>query len=217
MAARRCTPGNIDEGDKLWQTEAMPARIEAPPTIRARKAVMWTREDCRKIEAMGLLPDKWELVQGEIISRMGSDLPHGRTAASIAAWLFGAFPVHKVSLGSSIDVAPEDNPASEPVPDITVLNRVAGELDGSPQPADIALLVEVSDATLVFDLGPKAALYARAGIPEYWVLDIHACVIHQHREPSPEGYRTLRTVSSAGVLSPLANPEARLTPAEIFG
>ena len=65
----------------------MPATMEAPATLRARKAVMWTREDCRKIEGAGLLPARWELVQGEIISKMGTNLPHSMIAQRIFTWL----------------------------------------------------------------------------------------------------------------------------------
>lgn len=194
----------------------MPATMEAPTTPRARKAVMWTREDCRRLEGMGLLPERWELVQGDIVSKMGTNLTHGTIAGQVALWLMVRFPGKTVSLTSTIDVAPEDNPTSEPEPDITVLNRSPEQLDGNPRPADIALLIEVSNTTIDYGLGPKAGLYARAGIQEYWVININERAIHQHREPSPKGYRFLRTVTGTSVLSPLAKPEATLTPAEIF-
>ena len=190
--------------------------METPATIRAPKAVMWTRDDCTKFEAMGAMPARWELVQGEIISKMGTNFPHGRVAARIAAWIVDKFTADRHSVNSRIDVAPEDNPTSEPEPDVTVLNILSGEIRGNPTPAQIALLIEVSDTTLEFDLGPKAGLYARAGIQEYWVLDINLRAIHQHREPSPKGYNLRRTVTATSTLSPLAKPDATLTPAEIF-
>ena len=146
--------------------------MEAPATLRARKAVMWTREDCRKLEGMGLLPGRWELVQGEIISKTGTNLPHSMIAKRIDVWLSSVFPTNCILPTCSIDVAPEDNPTSEPEPDITILNRPAGQLGRNPGPGDIVLIVEVSDTTLDHDLGPKARLYARAGIQEYWVIDI---------------------------------------------
>jgi len=195
----------------------MPITMDAPATVRAPKAVMWTREDCRKFEADGVLPARWELVQGEIISKMGINRPHSMMAKRIDTWLSSVFPTSWNLPTCSIDVAPEDNPTSEPEPDITILRRPADEIEGNPRPADIALIVEVSDTTLEHDLGPKAGLYARAGIQEYWVLDINARVIHQHREPSLEGYRSLRTVTGSSVLSPLAKPEATLTAEELFG
>jgi Uma2 family endonuclease len=190
--------------------------MEAPATIRAPRAVMWTREDCQKFEAMGALPDRWELVQGEIVSKMGTNRPHGKLAAHVANWLARNFPAAQYLIASKIDVAPEDNPTSEPEPDLTILRDRSEESSRNPIPAEIALLIEVSDSTIRFDLGPKADLYARAGIEEYWVVDINARVIHQHREPSSGGYNFHRTVTGINVLSPLAKPEATLTPAEIF-
>ena len=195
----------------------MPATMEAPATLRARKSVMWTREDCRKMEGMGMLPERWDLVQGEIISKMGTNLPHSRIAQRIAAWLISVFPSDCILPTCSIDVAPEDNPTSEPEPDITILNRPAGELGRNPMPGDIALLIEVSDTTLDHDLYAKAKLYARAGIAEYWVVDVKGRRIHQHREPQPEGYVSLRVVGSGEVLSPLARPDATLTVELVFG
>ena len=143
--------------------------MEAPATLRARKAVMWTREDCRKLEGMGLLPERWELVQGEIISKMGTNLPHSMIFQRINVWLMGVFPSNCILPTCGIDVAPEDNSTSEPEPDITVLNRPAGELGRNPMSGDIALLIEVSNTTLDHDLGSKAQLYAQAGIAEYWL------------------------------------------------
>ena len=191
--------------------------MEAPATLRSRKAVMWTREDCRKLEGTGLLPERWELVQGEIINKMGTNLPHSRIALSMIAWLIGVFPADRVLPTCSIDVVPEDNPTSEPEPDITLLNRPAGELGRNPMPGDIVLLIEVSDTTLDHDLVAKAQLYARAGIAEYWVVDIKGRRIHQHREPQPEGYASLRIVGSGQVLSPLAQPGATLSVDLVFG
>ena len=190
--------------------------MEAPAALRARKAVMWTRDDCRKLEGMGILPERWELVQGEIISKMGTNLPHSMMAQRIAAWLMSVFSTDCILPTCGIDVAPEDNPTSEPEPDITILNRPAGQLGRNPGPGDIVLIVEVSDTTLDHDLGPKARLYARAGIQEYWVIDIKGRRIHQHRQPKTEGYASLRVVETGDALSPLARQDATLTPGLIL-
>jgi Uma2 family endonuclease len=111
------------------------------------------------------------------------------------------FPGNHILPTCSIDVAPEDNPTSEPEPDITILNRPADELTQNPVPADIALIVEVSDSTLDHDLGPKATLYARAGIPEYWVIDVQGQAIHQHRDPQAGTYTQIQTLNADDALS----------------
>ncbi len=84
-------------------------------------------------------------------------------------------------------------------------------------PADILLVVEIGDTSLDHDLGAKARLYGRAGVPEYWVIDINARRIHQHRKPNAEGYGSVRVVEGSESLSPLAREDAALTPGSILG
>ncbi len=59
---------------------------------------------------------------------------------------------------TAIDLRREDNPTSEPEPDLVVLKRPIDELGQRPQPADILMLVEIADTTLAFDLSVKANL-----------------------------------------------------------
>ena len=70
-------------------------------------------------------------------------------------------------------MAAGDNATSEPEPDLIVLARRFTEYqEGNPQPSDVRLAVEVADSTIAFGPSVKARLYARAGIGEYWILDI---------------------------------------------
>ena len=78
---------------------------------------------------------------------------------------------------------------SEPTPDVVVArNRWRGYPASHPGPDDVLLLVEVSDSTIRADLGAKRALYARAGIAEYWVVDLTKDVVHVHRTPAGGRY-----------------------------
>lgn len=100
---------------------------------------------------------------------------------------------------------------NEPEPDAIVLNRPAlAILTDNPTPADIRLLVEVAVSTREYDLGPKAARYAAAGITEYWVLDIDQNRIVVHRDPAPTGYQSIAAYAADEPLSPLAAPQAVL-------
>jgi Uma2 family endonuclease len=58
-----------------------------------------------------------------------------------------------------------------------------------PDPEDVLLLIEVSDTSLSYDLGARLPLYARAAIPEIWIVDE---VIERHTDPSGDGYRSLK-------------------------
>ncbi len=71
--------------------------------------------------------------------------------------------------------------------------------------ASIAYLIaEVADSSLLKDLTTKLSIYARAKVPEYWVVDVENRRVEVFREPSLESYREHRTVEHAGSLSPAA-------------
>ncbi|EJW10575.1 hypothetical protein A33M_4262 [Rhodovulum sp. PH10] len=74
------------------------------------------------------------------------------------------------------------------------------------------LVVEIADSSLGYDLGLKASLYAGFGIAELWVIDAVRLVAHVHREPTPEGYRSIVERASDERLVPLvaASLEVRL-------
>ena len=92
-----------------------------------------------------------------------------------------------------INVSPEDDPNNEPMPDLIVLNRPCTGFEGKtkPAPQDLRMVVEISDTTLRFDMTVKAALYARAGIVEYWVLDIEGRWLAVNREASHGAYHAV--------------------------
>ena len=79
-------------------------------------------------------------------------------------------------------------------------------------PTSAALVVEVSDTTLGYDLTVKAELYAAAGVAEYWVLDLAMRCLFVFRDPAPvaangNSYRTHLTVRSGETIATLAVPE----------
>ena len=75
--------------------------------------------------------------------------------------------------------------ASEPQPDFSLLRKsLRGYPDEHPRPPDVYLLIEVADSSLEFDLGAKLELYARAGIREFWVVDVTSTRVLVHRRPT---------------------------------
>jgi Uma2 family endonuclease len=199
----------------------MPTAVtEAPyrpvPAEPARKR--WTRAECAALETIGLLDyQTLELVDGELISKMGKNRPHINVLAFVHEWLIEVFGKGVVNAETPIDVAPEDNPSNEPQPDIIVLKRPFREFKkANPQPSDLHLVVEVSDTSLGFDLTKKAMLYARAGIIEYWVLDVAACRLVVHREPTGGRYAAVIVYGEQETIAPLAAPTAEFHVAEAF-
>src|SRR5215813_5718981 len=93
----------------------IPSQVDVP-----RK--LWTRPEYEAICACGDLELKLELVEGELIDKMGKERPHTVWLVVLQEWLGSVFGPRFVNPETPIDVAPEDNPTNEPQPDIIVLN-----------------------------------------------------------------------------------------------
>ncbi|MBV8847089.1 MAG: Uma2 family endonuclease, partial [Bryobacterales bacterium] len=85
-----------------------------------------------------------------------------------------------------------------------------------PKPNDLVLIVEVADTTLEFDIQIKAPLYARAGIPEYWILDLKGRRLIVHRNPSGSVYRSVVAFSGQERVAPLAAPDREIAVADLL-
>ena len=194
----------------------MPSTLIAPPVeFESVPRKKWTREECAQLGAI-LDLQQYELIDGELIKKMSKNHPHTWTLMLLMKWLGSTFPPFTVGQDMSIDVRPEDNPASEPEPDAVVLTRPYNELVPRPKATDIRLLVEVSDATLAFDLKQKAALYARAEIAEYWVLDVTNRRLIIHRHPQAGAYQDIKVYAETESVAPLAAPDSVVNVASFF-
>jgi len=148
-----------------------------------------------------------ELIEGELISKMGKKRPHANATAVLHAWLLRVFGEKYVNQEAPIDVAPEDNPTNEPEPDLIVFSKPYREFTANPQPSDLRLVVEISDSTISFDLTTKARLYARARIVEYWVVDIPGRRVIVHRDPRDGQYQSVVAYAEQEIVNPLASPD----------
>jgi len=185
---------------------AMPSEsvLEVPRKV-------WTREEAHALAELGFPnASNLELVEGELIDHMGKQRPHSIWQHLIQAWLQMAFGTEHVQMETPIDVLAEDNPLSEPEPDLIVTARRSREYGTNPGPEEIRLLIEVSDSTVNYDLKRKAALYARAGIADYWVVDIPAKLVHVHRNPARGAYGSVTKHSFQAEIQPLAKPDSAI-------
>ena len=179
------------------------------PGIRGGKQRLFTHVEYHAMDAAGVfVPDeRVQLVAGEIVvmSPMGS-----RHAAAIN-WTSAAFYASERLAGQAMVwvqcplVIPD---FSEPEPDLALLIfREHGYARAHPSPEDVLLLVEVADSTLAYDRNVKLPLYAAAGIPESWLMNLREDVIEAHAEPSPDGYRTVRRYRAGDDIAPAAFPD----------
>lgn len=105
---------------------------------------------------------------------------------------------------------------SEPQPDFAILARKSGYATAHPGPEDVFLLIEVADSSLATDEGAKLAMYAKAGIREYWIVDLTTCFVRVYRRPSPLGYESISTQTPNGTLEIEALPGVSIAAARIF-
>ncbi|QMW22859.1 Uma2 family endonuclease [Sandaracinobacteroides saxicola] len=155
---------------------------------------------------------KSELVDGEIQVMNAQCSPHARLKSRLAVELALALRAIASPLEPQVEVAVRLSPTSLLEPDIT-LTGYRG--DGAVPAEQAAIVIEVADTTLSHDLGRKAQLYAAAGIPEYWVIDIECRRLWQHAAPAAAGYRTRREQPLTQPLASITNPGVSvvLTPA----
>lgn len=154
-----------------------------------------------------------ELLEGDVFLMSPMHRRHGRAVTglliAIDAALRSAASSAKVLSGVSVAMPPH----SVPEPDLVVTSEPDG--DGLVPLASVLLIAEVADSTLASDLSFKHALYAAAGVPEYWVVDVRNAVIHQMWRPTDQEYAERRVVGfgeplTAATLSNLTVPTTGL-------
>ena len=174
----------------------------------------------RLVEAGVFGPDDGvELLDGLLVAREPQGARHATVVALARAVLEKAF-------GRSYHVREEKPIAldeqSEPEPDIVVVpGRPRDYLDAHPSRP--ALVVEVAETSLTLDRLRKGGLYARAGVTDYWVVNLLDEVLEVYREPvcGPPGhaewkYDSVRLLRRNAVVTPLAAPRARIRVASLL-
>ncbi len=170
----------------------------------------------RRLGEAGILgeDDRVELLEGQLVAMSPIGPRHAlvvdelmnllMTAVAGRAWVRVQNPV-------TLDGA------TEPQPDIALVRRPwTGYPGAHPGPADIFLLVEVADASLETDTGAKLELYARAGIGEYWVVDLVNNYVRVHRQPAGGTYTSITRVDPSEFLPVAALPGVEIPASPLF-
>ena len=105
---------------------------------------------------------------------------------------------------------------SEPQPDILLVALNIDETDEKPTPAETLLAIEVADSTLRYDAGPKLRAYARAGICEYWIVNLAENAVDVYRQPAGESYAEHFRRERVDQLAPAAFPDRPIAVADIL-
>lgn len=158
--------------------------------------------------------DRVELIDGEIVEMPPIGIPHA-SHVDLLTQLF------ILRLGGRAIVRVQ-NPVrlgehSEPQPDIALLRpRDDFYAAAHPGPSDVLLIIEIADTSIDYDREVKGPLYARAGIPEYWLVDLAGQRIEIYRDPRAGEYRQVRLVRQAERLAPEALPSLELSSSDIL-
>lgn len=163
-----------------------------------------------------LSPDvRVELVDGEIRRTPPIGPPH----ASIVDRITGVLSIKLAGMAIlrvQNPIGLDDN--NEPRPDATVL-RLRDDYYGRshPAPADVLLVIEVADSSLLYDRNQKMPRYGRAGIPEAWLIDVEAETITVFTGPNDLGYAKQRTMKRGSEILSVGVRGLRVRVDEILG
>jgi Uma2 family endonuclease len=173
----------------------------------------WTRVEYDRLIDVGFFRpgEHLELLGGELVVSEPQGTLHATAVGLVEDTLracFGSGWVVRVQMPIALD------DESEPEPDVAVVPGTRYDYV-TAHPSRPALLVEVAESSLADDRGAKAALYARAGIADYWILNLLDRVLEVCRDPltaavQPSGwhYRDIAILEANASIAPLARPDA---------
>ena len=180
----------------------------------------WTRSEYYTMAAAGLFAGKHvELIEGEVIERSPMGSPH-ITAVTLTGDILrqGCGSAFFVRLQGPLD----GGEISEPEPDVAVIaGHIRDYTEAHPRLA--ALVVEVADTSLAYDRTTKASLYAKAGMAEYWIVNLVNRQLEVHRHPIVDTtqrygfrYADVTICTATAVVAPLALPQTTIRVADLL-
>lgn len=166
-----------------------------PARFPARFTVEQFHRLCEAVQEQRL-----ELIDGEVLQVIAKETRHTAVVHHLIVMiqeLLAAIP--ELPLQLRVESPLDLGPTTEPEPDLAIVDRrLDNYWTAHPTAADTALVIEVADTSLTFDLETKARLYAGAGIPHYWVIDVQQPCLHVVYT-APEAAETWLTALRASV------------------
>jgi len=174
----------------------------------------FTADEYERLVELGIFGEneRLELIGGDIVEMAPIGHRHAACASKLhllfdeglrrRAFVWGHGPARL-----AIDSVPE--------PDLALL-RSRSYQTGAPRPEDVMLIVEVAESSLRYDRTVKLRLYARAGIAEYWIVDVAGAAIESYGSPQADGYRERRRASRGERLAPAVFPDVVISIDDVF-
>lgn len=166
----------------------------------------FTREEYHRLGELGFFRnERVELIEGDIVCMSPISPLHATCVHQVFHWFTQVFPDAYVRMQQPLVIGD-----SEPEPDIAVVPGKPGDYRHA-HPTTALLVVEVAQTSVEYDREVKGALYAKAGIPEYWLVNLEQHCMEVYRDPAPTGeghaYRSRRVYTPGELLAPLNRPE----------
>ena len=189
--------------------------MQVPLTLRR-----WQRVEYDRLVDLGLFQgEPIELIAGQLVVAEPQGAYHASAITKVDYALRAVVPPGWiVRLQAPVSLDDE----SEPEPDVVVVPGRPGDYRDS-HPAYPALAVEVSESSLEFDRRSKGSLYARAAVPDYWIVNLVDRVLEVYRDPGPDTsaafgwrYRSVTRLAPPATVAPLALPGASLPVADLL-
>ena len=177
----------------------------------------FTVEEYHRMAELGVLgaADRVELIEGEIVEMAAMGSLHAACVRRLDALL-------SRKLGDTAIVSPQCpiqlSDLSEPEPDLALLKpREDFYAERHPWPEDVLLVVEVSNTSLEYDTMVKLPLYAAAGIPEAWIVNLDRQTVEVHSNPATGTYRQTLRVERGESFAARTIPGLELAVEDILG
>jgi Uma2 family endonuclease len=202
------------------QVELIEGTIYEHPGDAEPRPLRFTRDDYYRMADAGLFQGKRvELIEGTVIQMPAMKRPHWAAQIRTRDRLQAVFAAgYIVSTNAPLDLEEQ----SAPEPDVAV---VPGTLDDYPDrlPTTAVLIVEVADTSVRYDQTEKASLYAKAGIQDYWIVNLVDRQVEVYRDPVPDpaqpsgfSYSTTQVFGPADSIVPIAMPQATIPAADLL-
>lgn len=177
----------------------------------------FTVDDYHRMGEVGILSptDRVELIDGEIVSMTPIGPRHGASVDRtnrVLVTAVGTSAIVRVQGSVRLDLF------HEPEPDIVLLRpRADFYASAHPGAADILLIIEFAESSIDYDRDIKRRVYAKAGVVEYWLVDLNEDVVHVHADPSNALYRTVTSYRRGQSLAPRSLPSCAIRILDLVG
>ena len=181
----------------------------------------WTRVEYERLIELGVFQpgERLELLDGLLVVREPQSSRHAAAIRRVLTALRRALG-DTWQIDSQLPIGLDAD--SQPEPDVAVVPRDSGAYSDA-HPTQAVLIVEIAESSYRVDHDYKASLYARAHVPEYWIVDLVHDALEVHREPetAPAArygwrYRRREIVRAPAVVAPLIEPDTPITVAELL-